>query len=565
MKNWWSILACTAVVAGGTAVALTPTATLAAALTHPLVAERAGVVVREVTIEGAHLLRWAASATAVAWFVLPILVWRLSTPSPKLGRSPPAPRLWWWILCAAAAVGLALRLARLTESLWFDEIAALLDYAQYGAGPVIGTYFSQSNHVFHTLLTSWMISLTDGVSEPILRMPALLGGIGSIPAMWWLGRESSMRTADPTARPNELPFLCAGAAALMPIMVLESVEARGYSLMILFAALSSAALLRGLRTGGVFAFVGYALFAALGVWSHLVFVALPLGHAIVLAARIRKPNSHAGVLAVCLAAITAFALLAPLLPDLLQRRDEFRALDGNEPTLISREGLAVLLGLGGSWWMDGVLWLPFVLLGIAGALLDRSRRLPVALALAGLPLLLVVVSFGGSWMYARFAVFTLPGAILAGAYCIADLARARSKAPITARVPHGLLIAGSVLAFAWIDRALSLPAKQPIRDALAYIEAQAESRGDVAAAGLHDNVVAYYGVIANREILDAGYGGSRMNGLSPSVEWVIVIYPHCLDATARAELASKWRLSKTIPGWVDWGKGEVQVYSREPR
>ena len=560
--KWGSTVLCGSVAITGVAVALIPTQTLAAFLTHPLRAERAGVAVREVTLEGAALLRIAGALMALAWVGLPLLIGRLASSGAPSASALSLGRRWSTAMWLAIALGVALRLARFTESLWYDEISALLDYAQYGAGATIGTYFVQSNHVLHTLLTAWMIELADGVSEPILRTPALLAGLGSIPALWWLGREVSRGDADAGSPLAPLPYLCAGAAALMPIMVLESVEARGYSLMILFAALSSAALLRGIRTGGCLAFLGYALFAALGVWTHLVFVALPLGHAIVLATRMRKANSLAGLLAICLAAITAFTLLSPLIPELVHHQSEFRALDGDEPTLFSREGLGVLLGLSGSWWWDAVFWLPLVLLGIAGVLLDRARRIPLALTLAGLPILIVLVTLGGSWMYARFAVFALPGAILAGACGISDIVRGRTKAPNSARMPYGLLMAGSVVAFAWIDKVLDLPPKQPIRDAVAYIDARADESAVVAAAGLHDNIAAYYGVIADRTIDNAGYGGRGIATLTREPEWLIVLYPHALDPALTRDLENRWTLEASFDGWVDWGKGDVRVYRR---
>ena len=557
------------------AAACIDTGTLAAWFTHPLLADRAGVPVRDVTLRGAVWFRVACAIAAFAWIACPIALARLAR-EPQLSPTPRAtdrllPRSLVRVLMAMVGVGLALRMLRVGESFWFDELSALLDYAQYGVGPSMGTYFVQSNHVLHTMATAIAVEWASGANEVLLRAPALIAGVLLIPAWWWLGSEAvrwRSRPCSEHALIHLVPSCCAACAALMPICVLESVEARGYSLVMLLAAVAGASLLRAMRIGSTNSYCVYAAACALGVWTHLTFVALPAGHALVLLLRAcanspqRLRDARRGavgsLIALLLASSTALALLAPLMPDLLRIRGEFRALDGNEPTLLSPEGGRILLGVGGSWWLDAFPGVSLAIIGIAGMRRDRCRALPVALALAGLPLMVVGTALCGSWMYARFALFAAPGAALAisyGALAIAERARSRRARQLCA-------LGALALSLMWVSTSVLLPPKQPIRDAIAFVHEHAAPDAAIACAGLPDNVPAYYGILVGRTIADAGSGGSALGELTPSPEWLIVLYPASLQASASAALAQEWELSERFAGWVDWSNGDVCVYRR---
>ena len=551
------------------ALAAIDTQSLAQWFTHPLLAERSGVAIREVSWQGAQWFRIACVVAACAWVVLPRVICRLCASATPARTDPDAGattriRLRW-VLFVVIALGLALRLQRMGESFWFDELAALLDYAQYGVGPVIGSYFVQSNHVLHTVATAVVVDVADGANEILLRIPALLAGVLVIGAFARLGIEAARwRTATLPAQATEfaLAALCAACGALLPICILESVEARGYSMVILFAALATALLLRAWRTASPLALCAYGVVCALGVWTHLTFIALPMGHAVVALARRRdrttRRQAAMTLLALALAGATAMAMLSPLLPDLLRIRGEFRALDGNEPSLLSAEGLRILLGLGGSWWLDAIPGLALALIGVAHTGRDRCRGVPLALALAGVPLIVLGTALGGSWMYARFSLLALPGVALAismGALDMAALARTRQR--------HRLLIVGAAaLVLMWSSTSLLLPPKQPIRDAVDFVDAHASPGATIACAGLPDNVPAYYGLLLGHTIADAGVGGCDLASVSPAPDWLIVLYPRSVGPAASEALSRGWDLAAKFEGWVDWDNGAVLVYKR---
>ncbi|MSR69951.1 MAG: hypothetical protein EXS17_06360 [Phycisphaerales bacterium] len=495
---------------------------------------------------------------AIAWLIVPRLFITNDAPRSCGRPSISCSRDTVLLLCVVLLLGLTERVWRVSESFWFDEISALVDYAQYGPGAIVATYFVQSNHVLHTLLSWCAITLAAGASEPILRLPALLCGLAAIPIIALLAGECAIWRG--VSHSVAVSIACA-LAALSPIMVVESVEARGYSMMILFAALACWQFLRGWRTGESGAWIIYAIACVLGVWTHFTFVALPISHGVIAAwflirrgsSAIDRRAARTAIAALVLGAITTLALLAPLLPDLLSIRSEFQALDGNEPSLISREGFHLLIGLGGSWTpLFALPGLALFLLGVWGSIHDTARRFPLAVTLLALPLMIVGTTLAGSWMYARFGLFALPGILLAIALGLCDL---RTKRLMT--------VIGVILAFVWTADLYTLPAKQPIRDAVFFVRDQDRSVTSLASAGLADNVVAYYGVVAKIDVANAGSAGSNLATLSPTIVWLIVLYPESLTEEARGLIERDWTLVQRFEGWVDWTNGDVLVYCRK--
>lgn len=564
------------------ALAMIDTEVLARFFTHQYLASRAGVEIRPVTRQGAEWFRTMCVLSAVVWAITAWILARsirknksAATPSNTaldfIVKSPTTSRLRFALFCAIS-VGVIERVWRISESLWFDEISALIDYAQYGPGAIIGTYFVQSNHVLHTLLSWCALSIVGGASEPVLRMPTFLAGIASIAAIVALVREAALWQGVPTRA--RMSLVC-GIAALSPIMVLESVEARGYSMMILFAALASWMFLRAVRIGSPMSWVAYAILCALGIWSHLVFVVLPISHGAIAAWLIIRPRPSTNdrmrgcvaSLALTLAGITTITLLAPLLPDLLRIRREFQALDGNEPTIFSIEGLHVLLGIGGAWTPLAALpGVGLLIIGFFGARRDPTRRMPLAVTLLGLPILVIGTEIGGSWMYARFALFALPGifmAITLGAFDVAQFLRQRDANAM--RVNRALFLGAFAIAALWTESLASLPSKQPIRDGVFFIRNQDPSISEIASLGLADNVVSYYGILAGMNVQSVGVGGVTIDKVPTNIQWMIVLYPRSIAVGVSKVLNENWTLVETFSGWVDWGNGDVLVYRRSAK
>lgn len=624
-------IAAAAVAVAFVLMALVPDATLATFFSHDLLAQRAGVDVRASSTESARLFRAACAAAAVAWItaipVLRLIAGRaagvdrsgrtgLSDRRDNAGRTrtaattaetasagctpvPARDSLRWWIaaLACAAAAGLAQRADILAQSLWFDEIAAFLDYSQWGVGASMGTYFSLANHPFHSMAVAAALNVTGMVSELVLRGPSLLAGLLAVPACAWLTWESACgsdcrtnpraaATPDRRARPSasgtpvaaapdaaSLAILAAIAMLIMPLAILASTESRGYAMMILFAAIASAAQLRALRQSGAGRpawWLAYSGACALGCWTHPTFVALPLTHGLVASCTImrRGPSasmpSIANLAALFLAAITTMALTSPLLPDVMRVIREFAASDGDEPTAIGVEGILLVLQTCGAWvpWAAGI-GAMLVVPGAARAwTAGGAMRMAVWLPALAAALLALGSLLAGSWIYARFALFTVPATALAAAIGV----------QVWLDQPRRMLALGVpiAVAVAWSASILTLGSRQPIRDAVEWV-AQQRTQGElVASAGLADNVTAMYAPVLDGDaaspdsIRSAGFGGTQLSTLAPSPDYLIVLYPALFERAGGAAQAQTLGLSPAcaFPGWIDQGQGEVRVYAR---
>ena len=96
------------------------------------------------------------------------------------------------------------------------------------------------------------------------------------PAMWWLAHELF---------DDRLVAWCvAGLVALSPFQVAYAQDAREYSLWAFACALSSALLLRYLRSAGRWSWAGYAASVGLGLWGFSLFAQMVAAHAVYLAA-----------------------------------------------------------------------------------------------------------------------------------------------------------------------------------------------------------------------------------------------------------------------------------------
>ena len=181
----------------------------------------------------------------------------------------PAPE-WRWtrpvlgLLLISAAV---LRLYGLNRGLWVDEVTTLVNYARPPFGEILTTYDSQNQHTLYSLLAHASFRVF-GESAWALRLPAALFGIGTIWALYLLGREVT------TERESLL------AAALLTFSyqhVWFSQSARGYSGSLFWAVLSSYVLVRALRERQPRLWLWFAITVSLGVFTHMTVLFVVMG------------------------------------------------------------------------------------------------------------------------------------------------------------------------------------------------------------------------------------------------------------------------------------------------
>ena len=512
------------------------------------------------TVQGAALWRVMLGISAVALLVAPLTLAALRPPPAALAGELGAPtRLSSgerWTLLVLVVIAFLVRLTRLGESLWYDEIAAWVTYGTHGPGPIIGNYFDPSNHMAHTLL-SWASMQLLGDGAFALRAPALLFSLLSVLAVFVLAR----RACGP-----RIALLAAGLMAILPVSVLEGVEARGYSMMICLAAAMTWALLAAWADGTAWRWMLFAALVSLGVWAHPMTLFVPLGHGLWLGWQTTRSwrrqagndgRLGAAAVAIGLAAVLTVTLYAPLIPDALAIRAGFAATSADQPTLLGPEGWHAILQLGGSWyWWAAWVGLAIGVLGIAAVVGDERAREAVLAALLGWPLLAGAVAVTGVWIYARFSLFALPGMVLLMAAGLEALWRRKRG--------FGWAVLGVLVACSVADLAYR-PPKQPLRDAAAYVRTARHQGEAVLVVGLAHGVLDAYGEGLSLEY-SLGHGADlavKLDALSPA--WIVLYYPNHVTAQRYALLSDRgYALAARFRGWVDWTNGDVLVYRRHP-
>ena len=504
---------------------------------------------RPSALQGGQLLRMMLLLSGCSYIIFLLVLSRFCAGCTTKSDQPKWGAREGWILFGLIVLGFTARLPRLAESLWYDEIAAWTDYGMRGPGWIVGTYYDPANHIAHTLLT-WCAVECFGDDAFALRFPALLFSLGSIVAMYGLARHASgIRVAT----------IAAALGAILPVAILEGVEARGYSMMIFFASLSTWLALSAWSRNRPWKWFAYALCCALGIWAHLMTVFVPLGHGLWFAWRMIK-NKEIG-LGICafsgllFAAILTLTLYAPVIPQILSIRETFAATDGNEPRIFGPEGFHTLLQLGGSWyWWSSVVGLGFLVCGFIRATKTKTIRAPAFLSMLGLPLMLIVVAIAGSWMYARFTLIALPGAILVIA-CGLDALWDRKRVLA--------LFAGLLIFASSIGDLTVRPPKQPLREAATYLRNHVQPSEHVLVIGLAHRVMDMY-----RGELDFSYSLFHGRDLSDDLArtkptWIILMYPNHVSTEKKTMLNSQgFTETQLFRGWVDWGNGDILIYQK---
>jgi len=205
----------------------------------------------------------------------------------------------FWIVAGLTVGAAALRFATLgAQSYHHDEIvtASRLLRGSFGhAMDAVG--FSESTPPLYYAL-AWTWTQVTGTGEWGLRSLSALAGVLTVPVAYFLGAELRGRRAG---------LWAAALVAFNPMLLWYSQEARAYSLLVLFGALSLLWCIRGARSGRRRDFVWWGVFSGLALATHY-FAVFPLVAELLLLLRRRGRGALAGIGVLC-----AFALaLAPL-------------------------------------------------------------------------------------------------------------------------------------------------------------------------------------------------------------------------------------------------------------
>jgi len=131
------------------------------------------------------------------------------------------------ILGVITFIGFTLRILLINKAIAYDEAYTFIQFASRPFKHILADYSAPNNHILHTILVGIAYRLFGGQAW-VLRLPAFIAGILTVPAMYITARRFC-------SAPQAL-----GASALIaviPVFINYSVNGRGYTMVILFALL----------------------------------------------------------------------------------------------------------------------------------------------------------------------------------------------------------------------------------------------------------------------------------------------------------------------------------------
>ncbi len=376
-----------------------------------------------------------------------------------------------------------LYLHRLDDGLWFDEIVTYAHYARLPFGQILLIYDDQNQHILYSLLAhAAFVAFGEGTWA--LRLPAVLFALGSIWALFMLGRLVS----------NDVEALLASALmAFSYQLVWFSQNARGYTGLLFLTLLSSWLFLRGLREARRRLWLLYAGSVALGMYIHMTMLFVVAGHFLmyVLACATQRPGAwrQRWDVLLCgfgLAGVLTFQLYALVVPQVLNAFAEAKIL-GHPWTQPTWAVLEFARGLKMSLSATGVVLAALVV--FAAGLSSFVRTEPMVVQLLLLPVVICgMVKFGmGHHLWPRsffFAFGFIVLVVIRGAMVLGRTVAARLGLR-----PGGGEALGTVMSLAVIlASARSIPfaygPKQDFAGALAFVQARKSPADALVTVGL---------------------------------------------------------------------------------
>jgi hypothetical protein len=315
-------------------------------------------------------------------------------------------------------VGTWIRLRYIGEPMRYDEAYTYNFYGRFPLAISLSAYESPNNHIFNTLLLHISTSVF-GNSEWSVRLPALVFGVASIPAVYLVSRLFAGIGSS---------LVAAAATAGWPVLVEYSVNARGYSAVAFFFVVSLLAAKLLLEDDRLLyrAVLVLATIAILYTTPAGIYAVATCWGWLAISAILRKGEGDlrlAGVvgMGVVVAAATAVLYAFPLIVGgfgtVLQRSDirpmGIGAYLSAAPHSISDIGRFVFRSI--PLWGTAVVAATAVV-GVAKASIARSDtarivRIPVV----GLAPALAVTVLQRQWPYTRAWIFVAPLVLVASA------------------------------------------------------------------------------------------------------------------------------------------------------
>ena len=309
------------------------------------------------------------------------------------------------VLTLLVAVAILLRLYKLDYGIWLDEMLTFVNYMPMSVGDILSTYDDANNHLLFTVLARvsfWLF----GESTWALRLPAVLFGVASIPALYFFARKVvSGREA----------LFCAALFTLSYHHIWFSQNARGYTALLFWTLVSSTFFIEALRSNRPQQWIYYAIAASMGAFVHLSMGFLVVAHISIylMWALKQRPNWSAetwnGILiGFMLTALLCFQIYALVLPQMigggLSSGAQGTVSEWTNPLWTLLE---IVRGMRIGFTSGFVALLAFIVFSVG--VIDYFRREPIVLGLLFIPTslgFLVMISIGYT-LFPRFFFFAI--------------------------------------------------------------------------------------------------------------------------------------------------------------
>ena len=482
-------------------------------------------------------------------------------------------------LAALLLLALTLRLLQSNSGLWFDEVLTLIDYVRLPIPELMTTYRFTNNHLLYSLLAKGSVELL-GESAWALRLPAILFGVASIWALYWMSAKVVQRRE---------ALLAATLLTVSYHHVWFSQNARGYTGLLLLVLLGTGLFLDGLRRTSRGLWIGYAAILSAAMYVHLTAGLVFAAHGLVyffLFARRRLGGSGAHVsarypgaselwpaLGLCLGLLMTLQLYAIVLPQVVGALSAQASPGGLTPSTPSWRspiwavlevvrgfnlGPRSVLALLGAGALVGIGWLRIL----------RTEPLFAALIALPAPITLAALLATGVNLWPRYffvnagfaALAAASGSFAVGLFLAKRYETRSASAPARAGYVIGaLLVAASA---AMLPRNYRLP-KQDYAGARDYVEANRGEGDSVATLGLltsfpYERLYApSWTPVASTSDLDSVIARSRRTWLVYSFP----IYVESVHGDVLARVRSEFKPMKEFRGTV--GGGTIFVLLRD--
>jgi hypothetical protein len=386
-------------------------------------------------------------------------------------------------------LALLLRLPPMTRGFEYDELWSVIDFIEAeNLWRTVSTYNQFNNHIFYSILARFCEGFL-GRTEWVLRLPALLLGLATIPTLWLSARHYFGTVVG---------LFSAFAIATSAVHIGFSTSARGYTGLVFFTLMSSVLFLRWLSGGATRRLiVTYVIVSVLGVYTHLytiMVVGVQAATLLVIATRELRSKPTGGLmadrfreiwLAISVVGAISFLCYIPTSRGLVSALIHGKA--STFQPLLPLNVMMYLTGTGG--WQAGLLTVTAIAGWILCARRYRIETLYVGLLFL-LPLLAVWVT-RPEFVRGRFFLFLLPAYAVGLVFFVEVFAHAfRGRYARTVQI--AAVVFSIVLVWSWASRPWSNVLLGGFREAAKAMEAPSNSRVGTCAIGIGNRFYDWY-------------------------------------------------------------------------